>query len=781
MYPAHYKSWFATESQESDLQSSCASLILDLDQISYDLDHASWTHNLTLSPIDINARSLDDSINPDTSVLFSPALPSSIHPTGTRSDASTAIIPFSDDSDTLPLEPDISLKSNTPADLMCLFSANLIQRRAGTHWWEIECPDCKAWIKTTLPTRILSNLDAPGYFNTLSDHRQGKKCLKGHSPVDSSPSPSTVSPALSISSHFTPSDMSHTIDACPEFRYIGQFQALRFLKPSPSVELLQAKVSFLLTSTLVETSLVHTLITVQYSAENNQLKLKGLNDARRVLHVLTQLDDYKSLIMALSEHDIPHLQHILTVALKRGSSIWQIINTLEDSLTDAYHPRGYTGDDFDMAVLAYRLGGRALLHAFSHRLALPSLHTLQAHQNFTPITPTVGPIAPDQLDSNINNLLLNLLSDSSLPCRGYSVLMDEITLEERASHHHASNSIIGLCHSHLHLIDPSLHTYNSALRIAEKLAEGTIHLGKEMSVIAVGSFGDDEIFPVLATPTCKCEDNGDSTQRVAGHQLFLKTELSVTFKLYGTLSHMWGLILATGEGKITLDFNYKHIFKRWCTLLRSHKGMKLVNGHTINSAVLARYLSWLPDQDEASILKLLNPDDPQDTPRMIELMQAIIALSKNEFDTAIMSVGKCADIAAIKVLGAILESILLPFIDIMLSLHQQVAHLSHYVHLTFTFFHLYCSTFMPHVLYYNSQMMAKNACFCVAKQQKLDRLQKFWLIQTGDDHLEKLFGITWMRGQQNSAMNYSQALDRIGTTKDINTVFKKHPDLESGS
>lgn len=32
-------------------------------------------------------------------------------------------------------------------------------------------------------------------------------------------------------------------------------------------------------------------------------------------------------------------------------------------------------------------------------------------------------------------------------------------------------------------------------------------LGKEMSVIAMGAFGDDNIFPVLAAPTCKCEDS----------------------------------------------------------------------------------------------------------------------------------------------------------------------------------------------------------------------------------------------------------------------------------
>ncbi|KAG1730824.1 uncharacterized protein EDB91DRAFT_1059197 [Suillus paluster] len=209
--------------------------------------------------------------------------------------------------------------------------------------------------------------------------------------------------------------------------------------------------------------------------------------------------------------------------------------------------------------------------------------------------------------------------------------------------------------------------------------------------------------------------------------------------------------------------------------------MKLVNGHTVNSAVLAHYLSWLPDQDEASILKLLNPDDPQDVPRAIKLMQAIITLSKNKFDTATMSVSECANIAAIKILCAILESLLLPFVNVTLLLHQQIAHLSCYAHLTFTFFRLHHSAFMLHVLYYDSQTMVKNACFCIAKQQKLDGSQKFWLIQTGDDHLEKLFGITQMRGQHNSTMNYSQALDHIGATKDIDTVFKKHPDLESGS
>ncbi|KAG1749178.1 hypothetical protein EDD22DRAFT_981849 [Suillus occidentalis] len=231
---------------------------------------------------------------------------------------------------------------------------------------------------------------------------------------------------------------------------------------------------------------------------------------------------------------------------------------------------------------------RQLVYTFSQHLGLPSLRTLQAHHTFMTVAPTIGPIAASQLDTNINTLILTPLGSVVVPRHGHSLMMNKIALKERAS-----NAVIGLCHSHLHLIDPTLHMYDSALRIAEKLADGTVHLGKEMSVMAVGAFGDDKIFPIFGAPTCKCEDSDtmvsiftltrdhwhatgaeerlglifsiatdrDSTCRAAGHHMFLKSELSLTSRLYGTLSDMPGLNLATGDDEITLDFDYKHIFK----------------------------------------------------------------------------------------------------------------------------------------------------------------------------------------------------------------------------
>jgi hypothetical protein len=59
--------------------------------------------------------------------------------------------------------------------------------------------------------------------------------------------------------------------------------------------------------------------------------------------------------------------------------------------------------------------------------------------------------------------------------------------------------------------------------------------------------------------------------------------------------------------------------------------MALCNGRVINPAVLTRLLARLPDQSADSVQKLLFPDDPQDVPRAVELMEAIIEFLACDF------------------------------------------------------------------------------------------------------------------------------------------------------
>ncbi|KAG2365261.1 hypothetical protein BDR07DRAFT_1481516 [Suillus spraguei] len=119
--------------------------------------------------------------------------------------------------------------------------------------------------------------------------------------------------------------------------------------------------------------------------------------------------------------------------------------------------------------------------------------------------PTIGPICNKQFDHNIQTVVLDTRSDL-LPLRGVSFMINEIALEEMAVHFRKFNKVGGLCWKHSHVINLVLHTYNSTVSIAQKIHDGHVHLGKELTVIGLLCFGEDKIYPILAAPTCKTED-----------------------------------------------------------------------------------------------------------------------------------------------------------------------------------------------------------------------------------------------------------------------------------
>ncbi|KAG1760014.1 hypothetical protein EDD22DRAFT_955328 [Suillus occidentalis] len=287
-----------------------------------------------------------------------------------------------------------------------------------------------------------------------------------------------------------------------------------------------------------------------YAKQANTLKLQGLNDSHKHIKALTQLDNHHRLLMVVSENNIPCLQQIITA--------WWMAASIRPQ------PKTQT----------------------------PSLRTLRTCASFTTITPTIGPIRDEHIHANIHTIVLATQSPTSPKC-GVSLMIDEITLEEMAVHFSKYNQVGGLCWKHSHLVNPVLRTYKSAINIAQKIHAGQVHLGKELTVIGASFFDEDDIYPLLAAPTCKAEDatdmeqllaqvincwsiagagasagpiwsfamDGDTTRRTARHKLFLKNALAPESPLYGTLINMPGLNLFTGDDEVTLDFNYKHILK----------------------------------------------------------------------------------------------------------------------------------------------------------------------------------------------------------------------------
>ncbi|KAG2106084.1 hypothetical protein BD769DRAFT_1675966 [Suillus cothurnatus] len=94
-------------------------------------------------------------------------------------------------------------------------------------------------------------------------------------------------------------------------------------------------------------------IAKDYADQAQQLKLQGLNNSRKYMSSLTQLNGYHCLLMVISQNDVPCLQQIIHVALSNGSSVCEVVNKIKDAIEGVYCPWGYDTSDLDIATLIY--------------------------------------------------------------------------------------------------------------------------------------------------------------------------------------------------------------------------------------------------------------------------------------------------------------------------------------------------------------------------------------------------------------------------------------------
>ncbi|KAJ6601842.1 hypothetical protein DFH09DRAFT_1069394 [Mycena vulgaris] len=484
---------------------------------------------------------------------------------------------------------------------------------------------------------------------------------------------------------------------------------------------------------------------------------------------IRKINDYRRFSIAVAESNAPQVRRLIAVGLRNGATPRSLTNLLQDVFEGVlkYTPRASTEQrSLDLSLLSYNLGGRKLLYAMCHGMGLPSLRTLRRHLAFTRIMPTIGWISAPDIEHNIKEVVLKPRQAAEQKVeglRGVTIMIDEVALEERAVHFRHNNSIGGICWRHSSAVDLVLKTFEGAVTLSKAIKNGTVHLGKEMTVCAVGIFGENGTYPILAVPSCKhvnAEDSGT---------------------IYEIVTSTWNRVAAGIVGPIwswATDGDMRRRIAGFCTSLRSPGGIALNNGRIITTTMLARYLVLLPGQTPESVQGMLFPHDPQDVPTAVLLMKAVFGVGSLNFPN--MTPNLRADLDAIELLGHVLKAILEPFIRPEMDLTDQMTSLSTYAHLSFAFYRDARDQFISNQLYGDSQSMVKNAMFCLAKQQALDPTKPFYLFQLGDDRLERLFGKLRMIGGHNSAMNFMQAIDRLGHAVDLQGALMRNPDLDQG-
>jgi len=196
-----------------------------------------------------------------------------------------------------------------------------------------------------------------------------------------------------------------------------------------------------------------------------------------------------------------------------------------------------------------------------------------------------------------------------------------------------------------------------------------------------------------------------------------------------------------------------------------------------NRHQLLNFLVKLHGMSEEKAQQLLDPADKQNVPKAVALLQAICSLRDFSLDQLLPS--EQSDLHRFHFLGEVLSSFLFPFIDINMSLDQQITSLVKYAHLICACWMRHGNSFMSGALYADGQAIVKNIVFSLAKQQILNEKRDFHIILDGTDRLEQVFSDA--RTQDHSRnFDILQLSQKLATASTINNILLRNPELDRG-
>lgn len=457
------------------------------------------------------------------------------------------------------------------------------------------------------------------------------------------------------------------------------------------------------------------------------------------------------------------------------------------------------------------MGGPHLLYALSKGVGLPGLTSTHQNTKCPRIAPCIAFPTPAEVHKNFASVWGGSQSASSplqiFSRRSFSILIDEVALEERLRYSIHEDAIIGFCREHSGNLDVSGLSSKSASAIEpiqDALKARTCHIGKEATVVALAPFGKTDYAArvVIASATCKTESesvqadliwlvldcwrssphgaskygdiwsiatDGDRKRRRAIHCICMASRLSEESPLYNLLGNLPLINLYCGAHQETHDGDYKHEEKQIASGLRRDSGIFINRSH-IHPTLIQRNLAHLEKITPSIISTLFDKGDHQNVPKAHHLLSLISATCSTA------AIATPSQYSSFRLLGEFLGTFTRPYTDTSLSISVQLQSLSKCTHLNFALYRINRSDFLFAQLFYDVQASIKNVYFCVAKTKLLDPTLPFYLLQCGDDRLEGHFG-TFCTMNHDSNMDLGQLCEHSTTAQHIDNIYAYHPTL----
>ncbi|KAJ7749861.1 hypothetical protein B0H14DRAFT_3603375 [Mycena olivaceomarginata] len=528
-----------------------------------------------------------------------------------------------------------------------------------------------------------------------------------------------------------------------------------------------------------------------------ELRLRGLKVASRIITQARSLSDYKRLVRAIGSGAVERVDRVVGIALGRKRGARGILRAYEDAGRGIYHPKSYTEEDDMRAMLIWKLAGNRVADIVHRSLGLPSRSTLRTREIVPPL-PEASEVA-----ENVQACFESITEVIAAKKVVHQILMyDEIATEKRIRWDHKTNKFLGVCREHAHEVDLHFNSENDLEELFRALPkpntplkEAKLHYAGEATVAALGILSDETRLyaarPVLVSGDCKIESGVEHVHNVLNptidgvnskreltklrtvslvsdgetrrakafiEKTFLR-QLSPASNIYSLLKNLPLMNFWVGDDDITADKDWKHVFKRGRNLLLRKSGLDIMGIHSAGHST-------------THINSLFNPEDKQNVTLAFKLLQDIWSLPL-PLDTA--SPGFRAQRHALRLTGSLFYHLLFPYICVDLTLSEQLEHLSAAAHIALILYRDGGKRSLPTLLFVDIMLKIKNAYFCVAKAKVDDPTGKFWLILLGTDRLEELFGILRTMIGNDANLDVLQLAGRLTGTTQVANILAKYP------
>jgi hypothetical protein len=537
----------------------------------------------------------------------------------------------------------------------------------------------------------------------------------------------------------------------------------------------------------------------------------------------------------MSEGNVNRLDTLLRVGLNRGLGVRGMMELLDRARKGLYKPMNFTEEEMSHRLLFLRLGGARVASLAHQTLGAPMLSTLcygsAAKSTVTSLSPSAGFPTRSEVQRNLRAAFKNSHRDSGC---GYILMIDEIKVEERLRWDLSSNKILGLCQEHTEHVSLDFCLISDARAIVHGILRGEIHHASKVSnilvynisiankgtlscmrqatVFSIGILSENRLVqgsrPFIIAGTCKQErsdrhaqlislvieacntemstigcplfsiaSDGESCRGSALTTLTHVHPLEAESKLFALLGKLCLMNVLVGDNDITADKDPKHVIK-CCRNFTIRKSGIMINGFVITPALLRFHLQ-ANEVPSHCIAYLLNPSDHQDVTLCFTLLKEIWSLPP---PAPTDKPGFVAARGMLLMLRSLFQHLVLPFVQVSLSLHDQLVHLSAAAHLT-VFLFTACdarSKAMPVLTFKDIILLVKNAYFCVAKAKICTPDGKFYLILNGTDRLESTFGVVQTMVGNDTNANILTLKHHLSHTVECLNILSEHPEWDCG-